>query len=126
MVETGLDILRYAKHKLRFGSSKTGRQTGVDCIPVEDLEKKSEELRDQVVYCFVNETMTVVELGKYKDFLANPKHLADHGEFFYCGYNPSRKRHRGLDDAAEDVKRATGSRAQELARLRAKSKGPRG
>jgi hypothetical protein len=93
---------------------------------VEDLEKKFEELRDQVVYCFVNDIITVVELGKYKDFLANQKHLADHGEFFYCGYNPPRKRHRGLDDAGEDLKSASRPRAQELARLRAKSKEPRG
>lgn len=125
MVETGLDVMRYAKYKVRFESSKTGRQTGVDYILVKDLEKKFEELRDQVVYCFVNNTMTVVELGKYKDFLANQKHLADHGEFFYCGYNPPHKRHRGLDDAGEDLKSTAGPRAQELARLRAKSKGPR-
>ena len=126
MVETGLDVMRYAKYKVRFESSKTGRQTGVDYVLVEDLEKKFEELRDQVVYCFVNDIMTVVELEKYKDFLANQKHLADHGEFFYCGYNPPRKRHRGLDDAGEDLKSAPGPRAQELARLRAKSKEPRG
>jgi hypothetical protein len=124
MVATGLDVMRYAKYKVRFESSKTGRQTGVDYVLVEDLEKKFEALRDQVVYCFVNGIMTVVELGKYKDFLANQKHLADHGEFFYCGYNPPRKRHRGLDDAGEDLKGAAGPRAQELARLRAKSKGP--
>lgn len=92
---------------------------------MEDLRKKLEEWRYQVVYCFVNDTMTVVELRKYKDFLANQKHLADHGEFFYCGYNPPRKRHRGLDDAGEDLKSAPGPRAQELARLRTKSKGPR-
>jgi hypothetical protein len=102
MVATGLDVMRYAKYKVRFESSKTGRQTGVDYVLVEDLGKKFEELRDQVVYCFVNDTMTV---GKYK------KHLADHGEFFYCGYNPPRKRHRGLDDAGEDLKSAPGPRA---------------
>jgi len=125
MVETGLDVMRYAKYKVRFESSKTGRQTGVDYVLVEDLEKKFEELRDQVVYCFVNGIITVVELEKYKDFLINQKHLADHGEFFYCGYNPPRKRHRGLDDAGEDLKSTVGPRAQELARLRAKSKEPR-
>ncbi|KAI4264666.1 MAG: hypothetical protein L6R42_000235, partial [Xanthoria sp. 1 TBL-2021] len=125
MVETELEAMSYAQYKVRFESSKTGRQTGVDYVLVEDLEKSFDELRDQVVYCFVNDTMTVVELGKYKDLLANQKHLADHGEFFYCGYNPSRKRHRGLDDAGEDLKSTAGSRTQELARLRAKSKGPR-
>ena len=124
MVATGLDVMRYAKYKVRFENSKTGRYTGVDYVLVEDLGKKFEELRDRVVYCFVNGTMTVVELGKYKDFLANQKHLADHGEFFYCGYNPPRKRHRGLDDAGEDLKGAPGPRAQEIARLRAKFKGP--
>jgi hypothetical protein len=66
--------------------------------------------------------MTVVELEKYKDFLANQKHLADHGEFFYYGYNPPRKRHRGLDDAVEDLKSTAGPRTRELAKLRAKSK----
>jgi hypothetical protein len=70
--------------------------------------------------------MTVVELGKYKDFLANQKHLANYREFFYCSYNLPRKRHRGLDDTGEDLKSAPGSKAQELARLRAKSKEPRG
>ena len=124
--------------------------SSVKSLVIQDLEKKFEELRDQVVYCFVNDTMTVVELGKYKDFLANQQHLADHGEFFYCGYNPPRKRHRnlddpgddleaptgsrarelarlrGLDDAGENLNSAPGPRAQELARLRAKSKGPRG
>lgn len=79
MVETGLDVMRYAKYKVQFESSKTGRQTGVDYVPVEDLEKKFQELRDQVVYCFANNIMTVVELEKYKDFLVNQKHLSDHG-----------------------------------------------
>ena len=92
IVETGLDVIRYTKYKVRFESSKTGRQTGIDHVLVKDLEKKFKELRDQVVYCFVNGIMTVVELEKYKDFLANQKHLADHREFFYCGYNPPRKR----------------------------------
>ena len=71
MVITGLDIIRYTKYRVCFESSKTGRQTGVDYVLVEDLGKKFEELRDQVVYCFVNGIMTMVELGKYKDFLAN-------------------------------------------------------
>jgi len=71
MVITGLDIIRYTKYRVYFESSKTGRQTGVDYVLVEDLGKKFEELRDQVVYCFVNGIMTMVELGKYKDFLAN-------------------------------------------------------
>lgn len=89
---------------------------------MEDLERKFEELCDQVVYCFVNDT---IELGKYKDSMANQKHLDNHGEFFCCGYNPPQKRHRALDDAGEDLKSAVGPRAQELARLRAKSKGSR-
>ena len=46
MVETELDIIRYTKYKVRFESSKTGRQTGVDYVLAEDLEKKFEELRD--------------------------------------------------------------------------------
>ena len=121
-----MDVIRYTKYRVCFESSKTGRQTGVDYVLVEDLGKKFKELRDQVVYCFVNGIMTMVELGKYKDFLVNQKYLADHGEFFYCDYNLSRKRHRGLDDAGEDLKSAPGPRAQELARLRAKSKKPRG
>jgi chromosome segregation ATPase len=122
MVETGLGVMRYAKYKVRFESSQTGRQAGVDYVLVEDLEKKFEELRGQVIYCFVNDTMTVVELGKYKDFLANQKHLADHGEFFYCGHNPPRKRHRGLDEAGEDLKSAAGSRARGVQKIPAKSK----
>lgn len=126
MVATGLDVIRYAKYKVRFESSKTGRQTGVNYILVEDLGKKFKELRNQVVYYFVNDTITVVELGKYKDFLANQKHLANHGEFFYYSYNPPRKRHRGLDNTGEDLKSTAGPRAQELARLRAKSRGPGG
>lgn len=100
MVETGLDVMRYAKYKVRFEIFKTG----VDYVLVEELEKRFEQLRDQVVYCFVNDIMTVVELEKYKDFLANRKHLADHGEFFFCGYNPPRKRHYSLDDAIKDLK----------------------
>ena len=63
--------MRYTKYKVRFESFKTGRETSVDYILIKDLEKKFEELRDQVVYCFVNGIMTVVELEKYKDFLAN-------------------------------------------------------
>jgi hypothetical protein len=125
MVVAGLDIIRYIKYKVHFESSKTGRQTGVDYILVEDLGKKFKELRNQVIYCFINNTITVVELGKYKDFLANQKHLADYGEFFYCSYNPPRKRYRGLDNTGEDLKSTTGPRAQELARLRTKSKEPR-
>jgi len=65
MVETGLNVIRYTKYKVRFEISKTG----VDYVLVEELEKRFEQLRDQVVYCFVNDIMTVVELGKYKDFL---------------------------------------------------------
>jgi hypothetical protein len=71
MVIIGLDIIRYTKYKVYFKSSKTGRQTGINYILIEDLGKKFEELCNQVVYCFVNDTITVVELGKYKDFLAN-------------------------------------------------------
>jgi hypothetical protein len=78
---------------------------------MEDLVKKFEELHNQVIYCFVNDIIIVVELEKYKDFVANQKHLADHGEFFYYGYNPPRKRHRGLDDVGEDLKSALGPRA---------------
>jgi len=63
--------------------------------------------------------MTIIKLGKYKDFLANQKHFANHREFFYYGYNPPQKRHRGLDNAGEDLKSTP-------ARLRAKSKEPRG
>ena len=82
-------------------------------------------MRNQVVYYFVNGVITVIELEKYKDFLVNQKHLADYGEFFYYSYNPPRKRHRGLDDTGEDLKSTIRPRAQELARLRAKSKEPR-
>ena len=65
MVETRLDVMRYAKYKVRFEIFKTG----VDYVLVENLEKRFEQVRDLVVYCFVNDIMTVVELGKYKDFL---------------------------------------------------------
>ncbi len=51
IADTVLDVWRYAKHILRFESSKTGCQTGVDYVPVEDLERKFEMLRDQTVYC---------------------------------------------------------------------------
>ena len=107
----GLDVIRYTKYKVCFESSKTGRQTGINYVLVEDLEKKFKELRNQVIYCFINNTIIVVELRKYKDFLANQKHLADHGEFFYCGYNPPQKRYRSLDNTGEDLKSTTGPRA---------------
>jgi hypothetical protein len=81
-------------------------------------------LYDQVVYCFINKIIIIIELGKYKDFLANQKHLANYGKFFYYNYNPLRKRHRGLDNTGEDLKSTARPRARELARLRAKSKGP--
>lgn len=105
--------MRYAKYKVRFESSKTG----VDYVLMKELEKMFEGLRDQFICCFVNDIMTVVVLEKYKDFLANQKHLADHGEFFYCGYHPPRKRHRGLDDAGEDLKSDPRPRVQGLAKL---------
>jgi hypothetical protein len=35
-----LDIMRYAKYRVRFESSKTGRQIGVDYGFMEDLGKK--------------------------------------------------------------------------------------
>jgi hypothetical protein len=114
------------KYKVRFESSKTGRQIGVNYILIKDLGKKFEELHNQVIYYFINNIITVVELEKYKDFLANQKYLANYGKFFYYSYNPSRKRYRSLDNTGEDLKSAPGPRAQELARLRAKSKGPRG
>ncbi|CAD6446229.1 2a454805-7ebb-4649-95af-311ffb030764 [Sclerotinia trifoliorum] len=98
MVNTRLEVLRYAKHKLRFENSKIRPQESVNYVPVEDFTKKFEELRGQIVYCFVNKIMTVVELGKYKDFLVNPKHLADNGEFFYCSHGLPRKRRRELND----------------------------
>jgi len=31
--------------------------------------------------------MIIIELKKYKDFLANQKHFANYGEFFYYDYN---------------------------------------
>ena len=86
MVETELDTMRYAWCKVRFESSKIGRQTGVDFFLVEYLEKNFDQLCDQVVYRFVNDTMMVVKLEKSKDFLANQKHLADHSRLaaFSC------------------------------------------
>lgn len=111
MVTTGLDIIKYAKYKIRFESSKTGRQTDIDYVLVENLGKKFKELHNQVVYCFVNGIMTVIKLGKYKNFLANQKHLANYGEFFYYDYNLPRKRYRGLDNIGKDLKNITGPRA---------------
>jgi hypothetical protein len=46
MVTTGLDIIRYAKYKVRFKSSKIGYQIGVNYILVENLKKRFKELRD--------------------------------------------------------------------------------
>jgi hypothetical protein len=46
IVATGLNVIRYAKYRVRFESSKTSRQTGVDYVLIEDLEKKFEELCD--------------------------------------------------------------------------------
>lgn len=94
MVDARLKIMTHAKHKLRLENSKRESQAAVDYVHVEDIQKRFEELRDKIIYCFVNTTMTVVEPRRYKDFLANPGNLADHGEFFYCDHSRPRKRHR--------------------------------
>lgn len=94
MVDARLKIMTHAKHKLRLENSKRESQAAVDYVHVEDIQKRLEELRDKIIYCFVNTTMTVVEPKRYKDFLANPGNLADHGEFFYCDHSRPRKRHR--------------------------------
>jgi hypothetical protein len=68
-------VIAYVATRCRFPRmltiSASVCSSSVKSLVIQDLEKKFEELRDQVVYCFVNDTMTVVELGKYKDFLAN-------------------------------------------------------
>ncbi|KFY01356.1 hypothetical protein O988_02795 [Pseudogymnoascus sp. VKM F-3808] len=86
MVDARLKILTHAKHKLRLQHSRTAPQTNVEYFHVNELEQKIEKLhgRGKMIYCFVNKGMVVVEHGNYKNFLANPKSLADHGEFFSC------------------------------------------
>jgi len=39
-------------------------------------------------------------------------------EFFYCGYNPPRKRYYNLDDPGDDLETAVGSIVWELAKPR--------
>jgi hypothetical protein len=111
MVITGLDIIRYIKYKVYFESSKTGYQTGINYILIKDLGKKFEELYNQVIYYFINNTIIVVEFGKYKDFLANQKHLTNYKEFFYYGYNSPQKRYYSLDNTDKDLKSIPGPRA---------------
>ncbi|KFY02467.1 hypothetical protein V490_00495 [Pseudogymnoascus sp. VKM F-3557] len=102
MVDAKVNILIYAKHKLRLENSDAARQSDVEFVLVEDLEKRFEKLRDKTIYCLVNKDTMMVEPKKYKDFLAKPESLADHGEFFYRDKKWLRKRIRGLNDALED------------------------
>lgn len=46
MVTMGLDVIRYIKYKVRFESSKTSRQIGVNYVLIKDLGKKFKELRN--------------------------------------------------------------------------------
>ncbi|KAL5350973.1 hypothetical protein ACLOAV_004546 [Pseudogymnoascus australis] len=87
MVDARLKILTYAKHKFRLENSQTARHTAVEYVDVKDLEERIKNLHGQMIYCHVNKTMVVVELGNYRNFLANPKSLADHGEFFYWDHS---------------------------------------
>ncbi|KFY09427.1 hypothetical protein V491_08178, partial [Pseudogymnoascus sp. VKM F-3775] len=121
MVESKLNILIYAKHKLRLENSRTERQAAVEYVHLKDLEKRFEKLHGQMIYCFVNKTMTMVELRNYKNFLANPGSLADHGEFFYCDHFQPLKRQHGPVRAPETPR----SKAREVARPYAKPKKPR-
>jgi hypothetical protein len=79
--------MRYTKYKVRFENSKTGYQINIDYIFIKNLEKKFKELYNQIVYCFINNIIIIIELGKYKNFLVNQKHLANYKEFFYYNYN---------------------------------------
>ena len=72
----------------------------------------------------MNNIIIVVELGKYKDFLANQKYLTNYKKFFYYSYNLSQKRYYSLDNTGEDLTSTIGPRAQELVRLHTKSKEP--
>jgi len=54
------------------------------------------------MHCFVDGTFTLVEPMRFQDYLANPKQLADDGEFFYCDPGYARKRRRRLDGDVED------------------------
>ncbi|PQE17585.1 incA domain-containing protein [Rutstroemia sp. NJR-2017a WRK4] len=97
IVQTRLEVLKCSSHKVRFERARIGYQTGVDHVVMEDLENMLDKLHNKVVYCFVHSALTLVEPMKFKEFLANPKQLADDGEFFYC--NPgdqdyTRKRRR--------------------------------
>ncbi|KAL5344813.1 hypothetical protein ACLOAV_010210 [Pseudogymnoascus australis] len=102
MVDAKVNILIYAKHKLRLENSDAERQSDVEFVLVEDLEMRFEKLRDKTIYCLVNKDTMMVEPKKYKDFLAKPESLADHGEFFYRDKKWLRKRIRGLNDALEN------------------------
>ncbi|KAH7378884.1 hypothetical protein BKA64DRAFT_648308 [Cadophora sp. MPI-SDFR-AT-0126] len=72
MVATVLDGMRHAEYRVRFESSKTGRQTGVNYVLVEDLEKEFEDL--------------VVEKGGVRRYYCNKwkeeKVLHDDGNIF--------------------------------------------
>jgi hypothetical protein len=102
IVQTGVEILKCSSRKVRFQSARTGYRRGVDHVAMEDLENMLAKLHDQVVYCFVDGTLTLVEPMRFQDYLANPKQLADDGEFFYCDPGYARKRRRGLDGDVED------------------------
>lgn len=97
IVQTGVEILKCSNRKVRFESARTGYRRGVDHVAMEDLENMLVRLHDQVVYCFVDGTFTLVEPMRFQDYLTNPKQLADDGEFFYCDHGSTRKRRRGLD-----------------------------
>jgi len=102
IVQTGVEVLKCSSRKVRFQSARTGYRRGVDHVAMEDLENMLAKLHDQVVYCFVDGTFTLVEPMRFQDYLANPKQLADDGEFFYCDPGYARKRRRGLDGDVED------------------------
>jgi len=54
---------------------------------MKNLEKKFKELYNKVIYCFINNTIIVIKLRKYKNFLVNQKYFTNYKKFFYYNYN---------------------------------------
>ncbi|KAH8728905.1 hypothetical protein GQ44DRAFT_723825 [Phaeosphaeriaceae sp. PMI808] len=102
IIQTGVEILKCSSRKVPFQSARTSYRKGVDYVAIEDLENMLTKLHNQAVYYFADSTFTLVELMRFQDYLANPKQLADDGEFLYYDPNYTQKRRRGLDRDVKD------------------------
>lgn len=89
---------------------------------MKNLEKKFKELYNKVIYCFINNTIIVIKLRKYKNFLVNQKYFTNYKKFFYYNYNLLQKKYYNLNNKKKDLKNTSKPKTQKLIKLCTKSK----